>query len=260
MSEKENKIQSLTKMTNIMLGVIVVMAFFMGIMWQKLQALETGGATAKVSGNNVAATPQAPPVNANVKEVENIAQVSSISEKEEAGGEALGHMRGSTEAQVFLIEYSDFECPYCSRFHPTAQKLLDEYGDKVAWIYRHFPLDTIHPNARPTAEASECIFGQYGEDKFWEFADAVFAEGPTSLTNLDSIYADIGVDSLSIESCVENDTYADKVEADFKEGLQAGVTGTPGNFLISKEGETIVPLNGAVPYETLKAEVDKLLN
>lgn len=89
---------------------------------------------------------------------------------------AEDHVRGNPNASVKLIEYSDYECPYCKSFHPTAQRLMTEYEGQIAWVYRHFPLDRIHPNARPAAIASECIADLAGEDAFWEFTDMVFAE------------------------------------------------------------------------------------
>jgi protein-disulfide isomerase len=88
---------------------------------------------------------------------------------------ASDHMRGSLEDQVFLIEYSDFECPYCKSFHPTAQRILQDY-DQVAWVYRHFPLESIHAKARPAALASECIAELGGNEAFWAFADEAFAD------------------------------------------------------------------------------------
>lgn len=84
------------------------------------------------------------------------------------------HVRGNRGAKVLLIEYSDFECPFCSNFHATAQQIIDEYGDDVAWIYRHYPLDQLHPNARPAAIASECVTEIGGDEAFWKFADEAF--------------------------------------------------------------------------------------
>ncbi|MDZ4231730.1 MAG: DsbA family protein, partial [Candidatus Pacearchaeota archaeon] len=84
------------------------------------------------------------------------------------------HIRGNSSAEVTIIEYSDLECPFCKQFHPTMQQVLSEYGDKVRWVYRHFPLDQIHPQARPGAEASECVAEQKGDEGFWTFADYVF--------------------------------------------------------------------------------------
>jgi len=84
------------------------------------------------------------------------------------------HVQGNPSAPITLVEFSDFQCPFCKRFHPTVEQIFAEYGDQVKWVYKHFPLDQIHPQARPAAEASECIAEQKGEEGFWQFADAVF--------------------------------------------------------------------------------------
>ena len=86
------------------------------------------------------------------------------------------HILGNLNAPVKLIEYSDLQCPFCGRFHPTMQRVVKEYGDQVAWVYRHFPLESIHPNARPLANASECAANLGGNDSFWKFVDAVFGQ------------------------------------------------------------------------------------
>jgi protein-disulfide isomerase len=93
--------------------------------------------------------------------------VDPISEKD--------HVRGDRDAQIVLIEYSDFQCPFCSRFHPTAQQVVEEFNGQVMWVYRHFPLDSIHPVARKAAEASECVAELGGNDAFWNFVDTIFA-------------------------------------------------------------------------------------
>lgn len=84
----------------------------------------------------------------------------------------VDHIRGSTNAKVAVIEYSDFECPFCHRVHPTYQQIMETYGDDVLWVYRHFPL-SFHPNAMPFAVASECVNKIGGSDAFWKFADEV---------------------------------------------------------------------------------------
>lgn len=85
------------------------------------------------------------------------------------------HVLGSKKAKVLIVEYSDFQCPFCKRFFPSVQQALQEYGDKVALVYRHFPLTSIHPYAQPLAEGSECAAEIGGSDKFWEFHDQVFS-------------------------------------------------------------------------------------
>lgn len=84
------------------------------------------------------------------------------------------HVRGSSDPSVYLIEYSDFECPFCIRFHSTTQKLVSDYKE-LAHVLRHYPLDQLHPYARPAAHASECITELGGKDAFWKFADIAFS-------------------------------------------------------------------------------------
>lgn len=82
------------------------------------------------------------------------------------------HIKGNKDAKITIVEYSDMECPYCQRFHPTMQQVIADYGDKVNWVYRHFPLTSIHPNAMNLALSSECVAELEGNDKFWEFVDS----------------------------------------------------------------------------------------
>lgn len=180
----------------------------------------------------------------------------------DAGGTAANlevssndHIRGNPSAQVTIVEFSDLQCPFCNRFHPTMKQALAEYGDKVRWVYKHFPLDAIHPEARPAAEASECIWEQKGNDGFWQFVDGVF-ENQSRIGS--ALYRElaqqVGVNMNQFENCVSSRKYQQKVEDDYQQGVKAGVRGTPGNFV---NGES---LPGAVPYETLKAAIDRALN
>lgn len=168
------------------------------------------------------------------------------------------HVRGDLKkAKVVLIEYSDFQCPYCQRHDPTMQQLVEEYGDQVAWVYRHFPL-SFHPNAEPTSLASECAAEQ---GKFWEFADAMFA-GQTENLEGDAATADafvqstaksLGLSMTKFNDCLESAKYQDKVDADYASGQAAGVSGTPATFV----NGTLV--SGAVPYASLKKVVDSAI-
>lgn len=163
------------------------------------------------------------------------------------------YVQGDKNASVVMIEYSDFHCPYCTRAHETFQKVMDEYGDKVAWVYRHFPLDSLHPFARKAAEGSECAGEQ---DKFWEFADATFADASLSKQGEDGIRqtaSSIGLNMNKFNSCLDSGKYADKVNTDYQEGLTNGVTGTPATFI---NGQLI---KGAVPFESFKQIIDSLL-
>ncbi|MDP3953732.1 MAG: thioredoxin domain-containing protein [bacterium] len=87
---------------------------------------------------------------------------------------AEDHIRGSLDASVKIVEYSDLECPFCKRFHPEMKAVMDQYDGNMAWVYRHLPLESIHPSARPLAEGSECVAELGGNDGFWRYVDYVF--------------------------------------------------------------------------------------
>ena len=165
------------------------------------------------------------------------------------------HTRGNLEAPVTIVEFSDFQCPFCSRFHPTVQQILEDYPEQVRWVYKHFPLDSIHSQARPAAEASECVFEQKGNEGFWQFADGLFDNQSRLGEDLyKELAQSLGVSINEFENCISSRKYKDHVEADYQEGIKAGVRGTPGSFV---NGESV---SGAVPYETLKTAIEKALS
>ena len=161
------------------------------------------------------------------------------------------YIRGNPSAPIAIIEYSDFKCPFCRQFHPTMLQALEEYGDQVRWIYRHFPLDQIHPEARPAAEAAECVGEQKGSEGFWQFADAMFANQQRLGNALYREVAEqVGVNMAQFDTCVSAHTYTNKVEAQLQEGVSFGIAGTPGSFVNN------TPVRGALPYANLKAIID----
>ncbi|MCA9363168.1 thioredoxin domain-containing protein [Candidatus Kaiserbacteria bacterium] len=82
------------------------------------------------------------------------------------------NIKGNPDAGIVIVEYSDFDCPFCTRFHATMNQVVKEYDGEVAWVYRHFPLEQLHPNAKSVAIASECVAKLEGNDAFWKFADS----------------------------------------------------------------------------------------
>lgn len=168
------------------------------------------------------------------------------------------HVRGDKNAPVTIIEYSDYECPFCSRFHPTLVQLLNEYKGKVKWVYRHFPLSSIHPNAQKAAEAAECA-GEQG--KFWEMSDKMFEKQAMGLgpTQLPTLATEAGVKDLKkFNDCLSSGKYAARVASDLASGEAAGVTGTPGSIVLGPNGEQeLIP--GALPYESVKQIVESML-
>lgn len=174
------------------------------------------------------------------------------------------HLRGNRNAPVLLIEYSDLECPFCKRFHPTAKQTVDSYGGKVAWVYRHFPIEQLHSKAPKESEAAECAAEIGGEDGFWKFIDKVYEVTPSNNgldpAELPKIAAQVGLDSGKFKSCLDAGQMAAKVQSQYQSGTKAGITGTPGNILLNtKTGKTkLIP--GAVPYDSLKTDIDNLLS
>ncbi len=168
------------------------------------------------------------------------------------------HIRGNEKAPITIIEYSDFECPFCGRFHPTVQQALDEYPDDVRWVYRHFPL-SFHPNAQPAALASECIAEQGGDDAFWSFADAA-VENQTGLGTAfyEGQVTSLGLNLSKFNDCFSSGKYSQKVAQQQATGGAAGVTGTPGSFLVDADGNSQL-ISGAVPYAQIKAAIDATL-
>jgi len=170
------------------------------------------------------------------------------------------HIRGPADATITLLEYSDLECPFCKQFHPTVERLLEEYPDDVRWVYRHFPLEQLHPNARGAALATECAAEQ---GRFWEMVDLMFDTGTTTadlaLSNLPTLAQEIGVpNAAQFQTCLDNEKYADEVDADTADAQVAGGRGTPYSLILGPNDEQL-PISGAQPYEAVKAAVDQLL-
>ena len=174
------------------------------------------------------------------------------------------HVYGNPNAPVSLIEYSDFECPFCKRFHATAKEIVDAYGGKVNWVYRHFPLAMHNPGAQKEAEASECVAQLGGNDAFWKFANAIYARTKSNgngfpLDQLVPLGKEIGLDEKQLKECIDAAKYALRVQEDLKEGIEIGITGTPANFLLRNDTGEVILKVGAQPSDTIKPDIDKLL-
>jgi len=175
------------------------------------------------------------------------------------------HVLGDINAPVKLVEYSDLECPFCKRFHETVQQVMNEYGKdgRVALVYRHFPLDSLHPKARKEAQASECANELGGNDKFWAFINRIFEITPSN-NNLDPSQLTetakyIGLDETAFSTCLaSSDKYNSLIETTIADAIETGGQGTPWSIVIAKDG-TKYPINGALPYSTIKAVIDQAL-
>jgi len=193
MNEQEDKSKLFIPGAIVVAGLVVAFAIFFG--GEKAPTVPTD------DGNDNVASPQ---------EV----AVTPVTEDD--------HILGNPNAELVVVEYSDYECPFCARFHPTMDQIMEEYGDSgdVAWVYRHFPLQ-IHPDARPAAEASECVAELGGNSAFWDYSRVLFEGAPESLTtaNLKTAALGLGIDEAGYASCVEEGRYADKVQQMYDDGL-----------------------------------------
>ncbi len=169
------------------------------------------------------------------------------------------HILGNPNADLVIVEFSDIDCPYCSVFHQTMHKIIDEYGvdGQVSWVYRNFPLDQLHPDARTKAESTECVASLAGNDVYWKYLDALFARTET-LADLPSIAAEFGVDQTAFNTCMSDKRFAAKVKADGDEAMAAGGRGTPYSVMVAKDGMTF-PINGALPYDVIKQTIETAL-
>lgn len=258
---EENKISQIKRhipslvsgnLVQIVLVVLLIGASYMiGTLTTKVKMYEKSGINAKagnLAGNN-AAIPSAP------TQPEAAGEVKPISDKD--------HIRGNSKARIALIEYSDLECPFCKRFHPTAQQVVDTYKNDVMWVYRHFPLDQIHSKADKEAEAVECAYKLAGNDGFWKLTDKIFEVTPTNngldLATLPDLASGVGLNKQAFQTCLDSGEMAAHVEEDYQSGVTAGVSGTPGNILLdTKTGKTRV-IPGAVPFDQIKQAIDEML-
>lgn len=160
-------------------------------------------------------------------------------------------MRGRADAPVSIVEFSDFQCPYCQKAYPTVQAVLAKYGDQVNLSYRDFPLRNIHPKAQSAAHASRCA-GEQG--KFWEYHDSLF-ELPNQLGDEELALhaATVGMDTEKFKACLDSDRYDDSIEQDVQAGMRAGVTGTPAFFING------ILVSGAQPASVFEKTIESEL-
>ncbi|MEK7614006.1 MAG: thioredoxin domain-containing protein [Patescibacteria group bacterium] len=166
------------------------------------------------------------------------------------------HSLGNPNASVTIVEFSDFECPFCARLHPTLARILEENED-IRWVYRHFPLSEIHGSALSSAVASECVAKLGGNDAFWSFADSAF-QNQSRLGN--AFYREqasaLGIDLDAFNSCLSDRSVTQDVSEDRDEAIASGGQGTPFSVVISASGHR-TPFSGALPYEQVAALVEQ---
>jgi protein-disulfide isomerase len=236
-----------TLASRLMYVVLLIAFLVIGYLIGKVETLQKGAATAAVpaqNGQTAPAQPQAP---------------TAPDQKTVLSKLKMGHLPadGKDNAKVTIVEFSDFQCPFCGRFYKdTLPQLRKDYIDsgKVKLYFRHFPLD-FHPQAKPLAIAAECANDQ---GKFWQMHDTIFDNNDKVGTMTNDDYkkwaADLGLNTATFNSCVDAKNHADQIDADQKAGAEVGVSGTP-TFYIN--GQQLV---GAQPYASFKAVIDAELS
>lgn len=174
------------------------------------------------------------------------------------------HVKGKLSASVKIVEYSDFECPFCKNHHKTLQSILTKYGeDKVAWVYRQFPLEQLHKKAMPVAMASECVAELGGNDAFWIFTDGYFEQTLTNdRTDIDTLIpklvAAAKVNKADFDTCFTANRHQEAIQEDMADAVETGGRGTPWGIIIGPTGKTY-PVNGAQPQAVIEQMIETAL-
>lgn len=270
-TEEESHEEKIIKPPTIYFVLITLSVLLSGYLFMKVQSLERKttsilAASYQLAKNNAAAavaaapiqlldtSPTSAPTVSPTPTPDPLNSIPDITDKD--------HIRGNRNAKLVLVEYSDLECPFCKKFHPTMKQVLKEYGDKVAWIYRHYPLP-FHPNAQKEAEASECAAEQGGNITFWNYIDAILdrtSSGGTgfALEKLIPLAEELGLDGTKFKTCLDSGTYAKKIKVEIDSAAKGGVNGTPTTIIIPATGKRDI-ISGALPFEEIKQQLDQIL-
>jgi len=199
------------------------------------------------SGSSVTAPSVAMPAAAQPSAVDTGDSEVAITGSPKRDNENLRRLYGNPDAETTIIEFSDYECPFCSRLHPTLKQVVDESEGSVNWEYRHLPL-AMHATAEPAAIASECVGDLAGNDAFWSYSTALLANqsGMTSVF-LEAEAVNLGVDAAAYQSCIASDEVASRVQDDMQRAVSIGGSGTPFSVVEFADGTTKVA-SGALPY------------
>lgn len=177
--------------------------------------------------------------------------------------DSTDYIKGNPNASILIVEYSDYDCPFCKNFHENMNRVMDDYGitGKVAWVYRQFPIAQLHPNAERISQSALCVGELGGNDAFWKFSDSIFQERnlnePTNITKLPEYAEKVGVKKEDLLSCLESGHHAKTIADNLREGANAGIEGTPHSFVIV--GNQMAAIEGSQPYTVIKQTIDNLL-
>lgn len=162
---------------------------------------------------------------------------------------------GPKDAKLVIVEYSDFECPFCKRFHETMHEVAKAFPNDVAWVYRQFPLQTLHQKAPAESVASECVGKLGGNEAFWKFANKLYEVTPSNdgldLAKMPEYAVEAGVDKDAFVACLDDEDVLAAVQTDFDEAVASGGQGTPYSLILYKGEQLEIP--GAIPFDDYNA-------
>ncbi len=178
---------------------------------------------------------------------------------------AEDHIQGPRDAKITIIEYSDPECPYCKVFHETMNEIMadKELSGKIAWVYRHFPIESLHTKAKYESQAMECAAEIGGNDGFWQFTNKLYQTTKSNdsfdIATLPDLASSVGLDKTKFTECLKSGKMVETVEQQYKDAVAAGGQGTPYSIILGPN-ERKIPIQGAVRAEALKIQLNSLLS
>ncbi len=172
------------------------------------------------------------------------------------------HIYGNPDARFTLVEFSDYECPYCQRFHDTPKEIVESSGGNVNWEYLHFPLGSHNPMAKNLSIASECVSEELGNKAFWAFTNEVFDStggNGRGIPDLEGLVESLGLPPSELQACMNDPEMAQRVEEDMQKASQAGVSGTPSSYIVDNVTGDIEVIAGAQPIENVMQKLRALV-
>ncbi len=178
--------------------------------------------------------------------------------------DATDYIRGNPNAPILMVEYSDYDCPFCKQYHATMNQIMDEYGvtGQLAWAYRQFPLAQLHPNSPKISEAALCVGDIGGNEAFWKFTDLVFErreiDEQTNITRLPEYAEASGITKSDYTECMNGGRMQEEVLAGIEDAFNSGARGTPYTVLMVGNQQAVI--SGAQPYDVVKGIVENLID
>lgn len=177
--------------------------------------------------------------------------------------DSTDYIRGNPNAPILLVEYSDYDCPFCKQYHASLVQIMDEYGvnGRVAWVYRQFPIQQLHPNSPKISEAALCVGSIGGNEAFWKFSDLIFEEREleemTNVVALPDYAAEAGVKKEDYIKCMEGGKMEEVVQKSIEDAFNIGARGTP--YTVVMVGTEQAVISGNQSYDTIKGVIENLL-